>query len=216
MRLVTGPHLVPLWPLGLLAACAGPASTDGTVTDDGCDDIVTAPLGSVPVEEWPQGTPDAMETFLSVDGRWEADNSCGLPTAIKITTGPQDQLQLVQEPWPLTRDCGCLTDPSFAPDSKYELVALHDSFEFFVETFDDPGVQGQTLAGSATLFTPGEALRMRGCAVTDIDPALGSAYEQLTTILRIEQGGNMSSDLVLAKEDGTVEVCTLSNFTLVD
>ncbi|HHO54342.1 MAG TPA: hypothetical protein ENK18_26595 [Deltaproteobacteria bacterium] len=217
MRLVPSPHLISLCAVGALTACAGPSGTDGTTTNEGsCDDIVTAPLGTVSVEDWPQGTADAMETFLSIPGRWEVDNSCGLPTAIKITTGPQETLELVQEPWPLTHDCGCLTDPSFAPDSKYGLVAVHDSFEFFVETFDDPGVSGQTLEGSVTLFAPGEAMRLRGCAVTNIDPLLGSTYEQLTTILRIEQGGIMSSDLVLAKEDGTVQVCTLSNFTLVE
>ena len=212
MRLVTPLSLGALW------ACSGGDDPTGTTEAGSCDGIATSPLAEVSSEAWPDGTAEAIETYRTVDGRYETTNSCGYPTAIKLTThiAGEEALQLVTEPWPVSRDCGCLTDPNFAPDSKYGLVALHDEFQFFVETFDDPGVQGQTLVGDGALFTPGEPMRFRGCATTNIDPLLESRYEQLTTIFRIELGGTLSADLVLATPEGEVEVCSLSGFVKIE
>ncbi|MBX2798131.1 MAG: hypothetical protein KTR31_10690 [Myxococcales bacterium] len=202
------------------AACSGGDATDDVPDARTCDDVTTEAVGTIPVDQWPEGVQEAFDNYDGVEGRWEVSNSCGADTAIKITTFSREELELVTDPWPSTLNCGCVTDPSFSADSKYDVVGTYPRFEFFVESFEDPAVDNKGLSltnddGIATAFAPGSPMGFRGCLTTTVDPLLGSEYEQYTAIVR-RTGGSLSVDLILAREDGSFDQCELSNFVLVE
>jgi hypothetical protein len=196
-------------------ACTGKDKDDGTQAGNDCDSIETAPLAQVEATQWPAGLTDAIPVYNDLGGRWTASNSCGEPIAIKFVTRPQEELEVVQTPYNTTERCGCPTDPKYLDDTQYDVVALHDNFDFFVEVFDDPGLAGQTIKAAGALYGPGEPMTVRACGVDDVDPILQSAYDQVTTILRVE-GGAMTGSLVLAPAEGEPVVCDLSDFVLVE
>ncbi len=203
-----------------LVACNGDGGDDGATTPQpgGCDSVVTSPLSQVPTDQWPEGVPEAIDTYLSVPGRWETENSCGGTTGVKITIASEEDLEVVLEPWNTVSACGCATDPNFEADSTYDVVALHENFQFFLETFDDPGANARTVPGSGALFAPGEPLKFRGCGTQNIDPVTGSDFDLVTTIMRVTGTGGLNGTVVLTDEDGEVEqrVCELTNWTFVE
>jgi hypothetical protein len=196
-------------------ACSGNDKDDGTQVGNDCDSIETAPLSQVEATEWPAGLTDAIPVYNSLGGRWTASNSCGGEIAVKFVPRPQEELEVVTSPYNTTERCGCPTDPKYLDDTKYDVVALHSNFDFYVETFDDPGLAGQTILSGGALYGPGEPMTVRACGIDDIDPILQSAYDQATTIVRIENGA-ITGSLVLAPATGEPVVCDLTNFTLVE
>jgi hypothetical protein len=205
------------WSFVLLVACNGDGGDDSgtTPTVASCDSVITSPLTQVPSEQWPAGTPEAIDTYLGVSGRWEVQNSCGDPTAVKITIGSEELLQIVQTPWTEGVDCGCVADPIYDADSSYPVVALHENFRFYVETFDDPGVQGKTVEGAGALFGGSSPLSFRGCGTENIDPIDNSLNDTLTTVMRVDSSGIMSGQILLTTDAGEVTTCDLTNWTFV-
>lgn len=197
----------------LLAACSGGGDDETTEPFATCDEIVAAPLPEVEATAWPDGMAEAIGTYNSLAGRWEATSSCGGTVALKFVTPTQEELQVVTESWSTPGlSCGCVTDPAFADDTAYDVIALHENFEFFVEAYDDPGLDAKNVMAAGALYGPGAPLEFRACGTTNIDPLLASEYEQATTVLRVESGGTMTGTLVLARTDGTKDTCDLSSF----
>lgn len=207
-------------------AIAGPGGCSGNkdAGDDSggappsCDDLATSPLGQVDVNDWPAGLADVLTPFDNIAGRWEATSSCGSVVAVKFVTTTRESLDVVTTPWtPVpSLSCGCTADPSFGDDTKYNPVAFDPSFEFYVEVFDDPALDGRTIPSSGALFPPTAPFVFRGCGVDDVDPVLLSAYDQVSTVLRVLPSGEMTGSLVLTPKEGDPTVCELSDFTLVE
>lgn len=207
-----------------LVGCSGKGKDDDSAPDASCDDIVTERLGAVSVDEWPAGLAEAIPDFELIGGRWSATatsdstaaTACSGTIALKFTTETREDLLVVREPWSSpTLPCGCQSDPSFPSDNTLDVVALTENFSFYVETFGDPALNARTVPGAGALFGPGEPMSFRGCAVDDVDPILQSAYDQVTTVLRVT-GGVLSGTLVLAPVSGAVETCELTDFKLVE
>lgn len=204
------------WWVTLLAwGCGGDDEPTTTDPDAGtCNELDKAPMSQVPATEWDPGLGDAFDDFELLAGRWNVSNECGGIVGIKITTPDRESMDIVTSTWTTpSLFCGCVNDPEYADDTKYDPIATFDGFEFYIETFDDPGVQGQNIVGSGSLFS-GAPFTVRGCAVKDIDPAFGSAWDQMTAIIRIENGEPTGS-LVLATNEQQVTTCKLSNWQLV-
>lgn len=199
----------------LLWGCNGDSGTTDTDGAAGtCDEIEVEPLTSVPATEWDPALSAAFVDYDSLAGRWNAVDACGGTVGIKILTPDRETMDIVTQPWTTERlICGCVNDPLYGDDTQFTPLATFDGFQFYIETFDDPGVQGQTIVGSGSLF--GDApFTVRGCAVTNIDPALGSAWDQVTAILRVE-GGVPTGALVLANKEQEVTSCALTDWQLV-
>jgi hypothetical protein len=207
-----------------LVGCGGNGKDDDTAPDASCDDIVTERLGSVSVEEWPAGLAEVIPTYDGLGGRWtatatsdSADSTlCNGTLALKFTNHSREDLQVVREGWTSTTlTCGCLTDPQYPDDTSFDVLAIDDGFQFYVESFGDPALNGVTLTGSGKLFGAGAPMDFRACAVDDVDPVLQSAYDQVTTVLRVIDGV-MTGTLVLVPTSGAVETCELTDFALVE
>jgi hypothetical protein len=201
----------------VLWGCSGKNKDDDSAPDASCDDIVTERLGSVAATEWPAGLAEAVPTYNDTGGRWTATSSCGGEIAVKFTRVSQEDLLVVREPWTTTNlPCGCITDPNHPDDTAFDVVALHENYAFYVESFDDPALNAQTIVSSGALYGPGEPLQFRACGFDNVDPYLQSRYDQITTVVRVDAGGVMSGTLVLAPIDGPVETCELTGFVLVE
>jgi hypothetical protein len=207
----------------LVTACHGKDdTTTGPAPQATCDDLTAEPLGSVPVEEWPEGFPDALERYRDLGGRYDAtlDEACGGGTVgIKLIPRGQEELLLVTEPWPAASvlTCGCVTDPVYEDDTAYDIAAQIPEFEIFVETFGEVGLDNQNLVGSGALFNPSAAApAMRACGTKDVNPILGSIYEQFTVIVRVEDSGLLTGTITLAQTDGTNSSCDLTDWELVE
>lgn len=206
-----------LWPLALAAACGGNDDTTDTDPPPSCDEIVTAPLGQVPVGEWPSGLAEAIPDYTGIGGRYDVDTACSDGTlSLKLTPTSEEELQVVQQPWTSsTLTCGCVTDPLYADDTKYEVLARFEGFDVFVEQFGEPGVDNQSIAAAGSLFGGSAPMSFRACGSLNVNPILGSVYEQVSAVIRLE-GGAFTGELVLARTDGTVETCDLSEWELVE
>lgn len=212
-----------VWMSGALVIALSGCGGDATDTDTGpaltCDNgLGTEPLGAVPADEWPEGLSNRFATYNALGGRFEVSNSCGEPFALKLTlpgTGTQEDIQVVTSPYDPQLSCGCIADPSFDPDSKYDHIGVVEDLSLFVESFGAVGVDDSTIEGRGVLFAPGEPLAFRMCATKTIDPAENSEYEQFTAIIRVDAGGVLNGTLQLARPGGEVETCELSGFTLI-
>lgn len=202
----------------LAAGCGG--HKDGTDTGSdpaSCNDVVTERLGAVETTRWPDGLAEALPVYQRIAGRWSATSSCGSSVTVKFTTVLQEDLQVVTTPWPnTTTACGCETDPSFPADNQLGAVALTEDFQYFVEAYDDPALDAISITGRGTLFGPSQPLAFRGCAVDDVDPVLQSAYDQVSTIVRIDANGELSGTFVLTPAGGSPDTCELSGFDLIE
>lgn len=201
-----------------LWGCSGKSKDDDTAAGSAtCDDIVTERLGGVSVDEWPAGLAEAVPVYNGLDGRWTATSSCGEDITVKFTRDTQEDLLVVREPWTTTTlQCGCSTDPSFPDDTSFDVVALHENFSFYVESFTDPALSARTIVSSGALYGTGEPLIFRACGLDDVDPILQSRFDQVTTILRVDASGVMTGTLVLVPVDGAVETCELTDFQLIE
>lgn len=201
--------------LGFLG-CGGDDTDTHSGGPSGCDALVSEPLGQVPATEWDPDLGPAMATYDELAGRWTADTSCGIGrVGIKFVTHTRDELEVVREPYPAGVPCGCTIDPSFGPDGTYGPLATFTDLEFYVETWDDPGVQGQNVIASGALYASDDPFQVRACGTQTIDPYLGSAYDDLTTIVRVG-GGALSGAIVLTTLTGESSTCDLTDFELVE
>jgi hypothetical protein len=213
-------RMLPLSCCLLAAACSGDDETTAPPPEASCDDITSAPLGEVDVNDWPDGLPEAIADYNLIGGRYEAvaSEACGVGVvAVKLIPATQEELLIVTETWPAADilTCGCVADTKFGDDTAYAIAAQIPAFEFYIESFGDPGIDNQNVVGTGALFSPSAPLTMRQCGTKDVDPILGSAYDQFTTILRIEDG-LLTGGLSLAKIDGTRVDCELSDFELIE
>jgi hypothetical protein len=204
----------------LLLAILGCGGNDDTGTHSGdpggCLSIVTEPLGSVPATEWDPDLGPAMETYDGLAGRWTAETDCGLGRiGLKFVNRAREELEVVREPYPTSLPCGCDNDPDFGADSAYAPLALFTDFEFYVETWDDPGVEGQNVISAGGLFDASAPFQVRACGRQSIDPYLGSEWDALTTFLRVT-GGTLGGTVLLSKDSGETSACALSDFVLVE
>ncbi len=210
-------HLLTL-ALSTLVACNGDKD-EGTHSGDpsGCDALVTEPLPSVPATEWDPDLGPAMATYDSLGGRWTATADCeGVgEIGLKFLKRSRDELQVVREGYPPGLPCGCDNDPDFGADADFGPLATFTDFEFYVETWNDPGVQGQTVISAGGLFAADDPFQVRACGRTTIDPYLGSQWDYLTTILRVS-GGNLEGAIVLSNDAGESTTCALTGFDLVE
>lgn len=204
--------------LGFVAAgCNGDGGGGGNDTDLGtCDDLVTAPLPTVPSTDWPEGLAEAITSYQEFGGRYEVSNTCGDGIAVKITPPLFETLEVVTEPYNTTQECGCTVDPDFPDDAQLDMLATMSGFEVFIESWTDPGIAGQTVVGSGALYAEGTGMLLRACGTEDIDPYLQSAYDQLDVVIRIDESGSLVGLLRLTPVDpeAPVEICDLSNFNL--
>lgn len=201
--------------LGFLG-CGGDDTDTHSGGPAGCDALVSAPLGAVPATEWDPDLGPAMATYDGLAGRWTADTSCGLGrVGLKFVNRTRDELEVVQEPYPAGVPCGCTFDPSFGPDGTYGPLALFTDFEFYVETWDDAGVQGQNVITQGALYPSDAPFQVRACGTQTIDPYLGSEWDDLTTIVRVT-GGALGGSVLLSKSTGESSSCDLTDFELVE
>jgi hypothetical protein len=205
----------------LLLAVLGCGGDDDGGSDSGsdaagCATLETAPLGTVPATEWDPGLPPAMDAFESLSGRWTAATDCGLGTiGIKLVGGTRDDLQVVTTPYAPGYDCGCVTDPAFGPDTDYGPIATFTGLSVYLETWDDPGVQGQSVDNGGALYGAGAPFEVRACGRQDIEPYLLSAWDSLTTVVRVT-GGTLEGTVRLATDEGETSVCALTDFQFVE
>jgi len=202
-----------LSPLAVLAACGG--KDDDTPTEPlDCDSLVSAPLGEVATYDWPPGVREALDLYPTLQGVFDVDSSCGDDVSVKFTHPPQELLEIITEPWPDVSglSCGCTVDPDYPPDPSLELVMLHFGFEVFVDNFDDPAVNDVTLLTEGAFYQPDQPLEFRSCANTNIDPLRGSAYSNMSYVVRVPDGGGIEMDIVLADDSGNVTTCELTDF----
>ena len=216
--------LVPL----LVAACSGGGDDAGEQTALACEDISTAAVNEVAADDWPDAS--IGQIIFPTTGTYEGlgggslagqlfedvNNSCGDPTNVKITTFSAEEIEIVQDPWPTSVDCGCTVDPLFDADSKMQVIALHQVpervIEVFVETFDDPVVQGRINFDSSFMafYGPNEPLEWRACLSDSVDDFEGSDFETYDIIVRKRRGSaNFEIDLILTPREGDPTTCEL-------
>jgi hypothetical protein len=200
-----------------LIGCGGDKD-QGTDPDAvSCEGLATSVLGQVESTRWPAGLADALPRYDLLDGRWEASSSCGGLLTLKFVSVPREALEVVTSPYTAeSSNCGCVADPEFGADEQYPMAAVSPDFEYFVEVFEDPALDGQTLRGEGVLFGTGAPISFRGCARDDVDPILQSQYDQVAAIVRIDNAGQLSGTLVLEPLEGEPEECTLSGFRLIE
>lgn len=206
----------------VLAACGGGADddTDLPASQATCDDLTAAPLSEVPVEDWPDGMPQILEQYANVSGLYEvkASGACANEKfAVKLVPRGQEELLVVPEPWAAADilTCGCVTDPVYGDDTTLPIAAQIPEFEVYIEDFGEVGVNNLSVLGSGALFSPSQPLTMRACATKNVDPILGSAYEQFTAIVRLENG-NLSGAITLVTTEGANETCELTEWEFID
>jgi hypothetical protein len=196
-------------------ACNGKDATTDSADGAECS-LVSDPLGTVPATEWNPDLGAAMATYDGLAGRWTADTDCDLGTVgFKFVVRSRDELEVVKEGYPAGLPCGCDGDPAFGTDSDYSPIATFADFEFFVETWDDPGAQSQNVISGGALFDTAAPFQIRACGRMTIDPVLGSQWDTLTTILRVSNGA-LSGAVILSDDEGQAESCELSGFELVE
>lgn len=203
------------WALAFVACKDNGGNETGTNTGaPSCDDVVTQPLAEVPSTQWPTGLDQAILDFQDFSGPYTVSNSCGDNLTVKLTAPSFETLVVVTTPWATENlKCGCLNDPQYPDDTEMEAVALLEGFEVFIDSWPDPGVDGQRVIGAGALYAPTSDLEFRACGVKDIDPYLQSAFEQVGAIIRMPQSGGLEGTLTLAPLDGSaVQVCQLTNF----
>jgi len=207
MRVFVGFGLV-----GTLAACGGDAVD--APTEATCDGLRTAPLGTVPVEEWPEGIQTVKSEIEDLEGFYEAIDSCtGSKVTVGITSVSQEEIELVETPYPAGAPCGCTQDPDYAPDASLEMSALIPRFSLVVDKFDDPWVQNTIFEFDGAAYTPSEPIAIRACTSATIDPEAGSLYRDVDVIFRVPENREMELVMVLDPLDGGPDVvCTLSDF----
>jgi hypothetical protein len=199
-----------------LAACSGDKTTDTGLDPNLCSQLVTQPLGSVPATDWPAGVTDDLPLYEPLSGRYQVNNSCGDALYVKFTAKTQEDLNVVTTPYPEgAGGCGCTVDPVYGDDSQYDPVLTHDGFQFYVESWDDPGLSSQVFVGEGALFGPDQPMQFRSCGVQDVNPALNSAYDTVATIARLE-GGELTASIVMTPFEGDPVVCDLSGFSKVE
>jgi hypothetical protein len=134
---------------------------------------------------------------------------------VKFAHPPQDQLEVVIEPWPDVSGlpCGCTVDPEYPDDPALELVMLHHDLDVYVDNFGDPGIDDVTLPTEGALYVPGQPLEFRSCANTNVDPLVGSLYSNMSYVVRVPADGPLEMDIVLFDESGGSLVCELTDFT---
>lgn len=201
----------------VLWGCGGDKETDDTGGGElGCSQLVANPLPTVPASEFPPDLGARMETYDSLPGRWTADTDCGIgEIGIKLVGVPRDELQVVEQGYPAGSPCGCTADPSYGHDGEFGLIATFSSFEIYIETWDDPGVQGRTLVSVGGLFDAASPFELRACGRDEIDPYLGSQWDTVTGALRVV-AGELEASILLSNDTGESTTCNLSNFTLVE
>lgn len=217
--------------LGSLTACSGNGNNDdtgddGTQTPLACDSVVRTPIGQVNAQDWPAGVAEALPAYEALDGLYEGETDCVEgDVQVRITTGSGDVMDVVEQPWPESLNCGCTIDPELDADSKYDVIAIHDrpgqgevSIQIYFRDVPDPTSPGGITFpdGSVTVFAPGEPMSMRGCATKAVDPIQGSDYERYDAVLR-RTSGAIEADLVLHPASGGESVlCQYRNLTFVE
>jgi hypothetical protein len=192
--------------------CGGDKDTETPGDPNLCNDLVAEPLPTVPATDWPAGLDAAMPEYVEIGGRYTVTSSCGQVLTVKLTRQEQDQLKVVTSPFPEgAGDCGCTADPNYGDDTEYDVIALFEDFEIYVESFEDPALDSATFENDGALFGPGSPMLVRFCVTEDVDPVLNSAYDQVSIVLRVE-GGSLNGALVLTPFEGEPEVCELSGF----
>jgi hypothetical protein len=206
----------------LLGACSG-GGDPTTPPAPACDDLQTAALGTISVEEWPAGTNDSLSIVERIDGRYKVADSCqpGVQSYVKLLLANgaemnREAVQLVTQPYSES-PCGCTTDDAYGPDSDYTLVGVHDPSTFFLE---DPWFVDTTTGADAnvTVDIPlvifGESsLVARSCSSYNIEPFQSGVYDSLDLVFRIEAGGVFSATYSLVTVDGEAgESCEITDF----
>ncbi len=200
------------FPFVLLSACNGDETTPTDPLQ--CDSLVSGPLGDVGTYDWPPGVREALDLYPTLQGVFDVDSSCGDDVSVKFTHPPQEMLEIITTPWPDISGlpCGCTVDREYPPDPDLELVMLHFDFEVFVDNFDDPAVDDVTLITEGAFYQPDQPLEFRSCANTNIDPLKGSAYSNMSYVVRVPQGGGIEMDIHLADDNGSLTTCELTDF----
>jgi len=210
MRVIVGFGLI-----GVLGACSGDGPSDGTPTEATCDALRTDPLGTVPVEEWPDGIRTVKDEVEALEGSYEAVDDCtGNKVTVILTSVAQQDIGLVATPYPADSPCGCTQDPEFAPDANLEMTSQIGSFSVRVDKFDDPFVVNNIFEFDGATYAPSEPLVFRACTSENIDPESGSLYRDVDIIFRVPESRLFELVFVLDPLDGSDDVvCTLTDFT---
>lgn len=214
----------------LLPACSGDGdgNTDTTQTPFACDDVEKASLKQVDARDYPAGTAEAHKAYEALAGLWAADSSCDKDDVeIRLTTGDASQFTVVTRTWPSDIDCGCTDDPTFPPDSTYEVIGLHNrpnnttSLDILISPFPDEaaGTEQLFVDTNVTIFAPGEPLSMRACSRVEPEVILGSEYETYDAFFRRTNiGTELEVVLTPAASGGGGDPvsCTYTNFRRIE
>ncbi|MEQ1569823.1 MAG: hypothetical protein ABMA64_29575 [Myxococcota bacterium] len=199
-----------------VVGCNGKGDDTDTAGDpDLCGDLATAPLPTVAATEWPTGLTEVMPNYREISGRYSTTSSCGAVLTVKVTAEPESGLEVVTTPYPAgAGGCGCTTDPSYGDDAALGAIALVDTFEFYVEEYADPALDGESFDLTGALFPPTADVQFRGCAEVDVDPVLVSAYDRVSIAVRMT-GGSLNGSVTLTPAEGDPEVCDLGGFNKI-
>ncbi|MEZ4237686.1 MAG: hypothetical protein R3F59_16370 [Myxococcota bacterium] len=199
------------------AGCSGKGKDADTAGEPSCDGLTTNVLGQVEVTQWPAGLSDVLVPYDGLEGRYQVSSTCGGLVTIKIVAVPREELQVVTSPYAAgSSGCGCTFDPDYGDDAQYPMGAITETFDFYVDSYEDPALDGQTLHGQGVLYGTSAPFLFRGCALDDVDPVLQSAYDQVGGIVRITDAGELEGAIILRPLNGEAEVCELGGFDKVE
>ncbi len=199
--------------LATLTACGGTDTPTDPVDLDPCDEMTTAPLPSVPSDEWPAGLSDAIVNFRDVAGTWRTDQ-CGDDddwVQLKITVPPEEEIQIITGGVDPAAPCGCTSDPDYGSDYEMDPIATVP-VEVYVSDYTDPAINVKTFTLDLVFYGEGQPLDLRACAQDPIDPALGTPWSDATVLFRIDGVGALSGTLAVSNTDRDFEACHLGNW----
>ncbi len=208
MRTVFAPFLL------LVIACGGKAAQDtGFADHTNCDgDWAQAPLNTVAASDWRDGVTDAVGLLPELHGLWRT-MECGDADAwvdLKIEAPSSDDMTVFTEQPEGGHECGCLEDPDFVADNAYRPVARAD-LQVFIEDYPDPAIDQTNRILPITFFSPGEALKARGCVTWRLDSSHDQQWTYATLIVRVDEGNILDGTVLL--DDGTqTTTCALTSW----
>ncbi|MEO0600677.1 MAG: hypothetical protein AAF211_04520 [Myxococcota bacterium] len=204
--------------LTLLVACSGGSSGDDVPTEATCDSLVTAPLGTVPVEEWPEGIDTVKDDVENIEGFYRAFDSCtGKDVQIGITSVIQQEFEIVTTPYTAGAPCGCTQDTEIAPDANLDMNGFIPRFTFVVDNVGDPFVNGFIFELDGATYTPSESVLLRACTTAAVDPETGSLFRTADLVVRMSQNRMLEAEIILDPLDGGEDVvCELTDFEAIN
>jgi hypothetical protein len=199
---------------GALVACKKEVVDTGPTGS--CDDLETANLETIPVDEWPENLDATLDPYNALPGTYTAD-SCAGPITVKLDKfPPKEEIAVFSNTVDSRLPCGCASDPEF-PDSDNALGATASAYgttAFFDSADDtlDPGMEQRLFTTVDWAFFPSSApFLLRGCETVPADTTGTAGWKTALVALRVDSAGTLSGNLSLSGS-GDPYSCDLSGF----